>query len=105
MQKLPSRRAFLRRAFGTAAALQLPRPISALQAAEPDAGDRNPVRCDVLVIGAGASGLGAARSLADAGRSVIVLEARDRLGGRVWTNRAWRDAPVDLGASWIHGHL
>jgi monoamine oxidase len=52
----------------------------------------------VIVIGAGLSGLTAARSLADAGRAVIVLEARDRIGGRVWTEDG-----VDLGAHWIHG--
>lgn len=58
---------------------------------------------DVLVIGAGAAGLAAARTLHDAGRSVIVLEARQRLGGRVWTDRSWPGIPLDLGASWIHG--
>lgn len=57
----------------------------------------------VLVIGAGMAGLSAARSLRDAGAVVTVLEARDRIGGRVWTDRGWPDLPVDLGASWIHG--
>lgn len=57
---------------------------------------------DVAVIGAGVAGLTAARLLADAGRRVVVLEARDRIGGRVHTDR--RDGLVtDLGASWIHG--
>ncbi|WP_299869086.1 FAD-dependent oxidoreductase [uncultured Hoeflea sp.] len=58
---------------------------------------------DVIVIGAGMAGLAAARDLAARGLSVIILEARDRIGGRLWTSRAWPDAPVDLGASWIHG--
>src|SRR5436190_6347077 len=58
---------------------------------------------DVLVIGAGASGLAAARGLADAGRRVIVLEARDRIGGRVWTDRSFADIPVERGAEFIHG--
>jgi len=49
------------------------------------------------------AGLGAARTLADEGYDVLILEARDRLGGRVWTSRQWPDLPVDLGASWIHG--
>lgn len=57
----------------------------------------------VLVIGAGMAGLAAARILHDKGHDVTVLEARDRLGGRVWTSGKWPDAPVDLGASWIHG--
>jgi len=56
-----------------------------------------------LVIGAGIAGLAAARSLADAGRTVTVLEARNRIGGRIQTSRIWRGIPVDLGASWIHG--
>ncbi len=58
---------------------------------------------DVLVIGAGASGLAAARVLADAGRRVIVLEARERIGGRVWTDRAFAAIPVERGAEFIHG--
>jgi len=57
---------------------------------------------DVIVIGAGVAGLAAARLLAGAGRRVIVLEARDRIGGRLHTERA--DGRVtDLGGSWIHG--
>jgi monoamine oxidase len=57
----------------------------------------------VMVIGAGMAGIAAARALVDAGRSVIVLEARDRIGGRIWTNREWSGLALDLGASWIHG--
>lgn len=57
---------------------------------------------DTIVIGAGMSGVTAARMLADAGASVLVLEARDRIGGRMNTDRA-AGFPVDLGASWIHG--
>ena len=57
----------------------------------------------VIVVGAGVSGLAAARRLQDAGVKVLVLEGRDRLGGRVWTDRTWADAPLDMGASWIHG--
>jgi monoamine oxidase len=57
---------------------------------------------DVLVIGAGIAGLRAAEVLVGNGRRVIVLEARDRLGGRIYTDRSW-GVPVELGASWIHG--
>lgn len=57
---------------------------------------------DTIVIGAGMSGVTAARMLADAGASVLVLEARDRIGGRMNTDRS-AGFPVDLGASWVHG--
>lgn len=58
----------------------------------------------VLVIGAGVAGLSAARELRRLGYSVTVLEARDRIGGRVWTRRdPARGLALDIGASWIHG--
>lgn len=57
----------------------------------------------VLVIGAGIAGLTAARDLIRDGRQVTVIEARDRVGGRLSTDRTWQDMPLDLGASWIHG--
>lgn len=56
----------------------------------------------VVVVGAGVAGLGAARDLVAAGRPVVVLEARDRIGGRVWSVDMG-DAVVDLGGSWLHG--
>lgn len=56
----------------------------------------------IIVIGAGIAGLAAASRLAGRGHQVTVLEARPRLGGRTWTSAIWPDAPVDLGASWIH---
>lgn len=56
----------------------------------------------VIVIGAGAAGLGAARQLADADVAVTVVEGRDRIGGRVHTDTSL-GVPIDLGAGWIHG--
>jgi monoamine oxidase len=57
---------------------------------------------DVVVIGAGAAGIGAARRLVAAGRSVAVLEARDRVGGRAWTQATRLGVPIDLGCEWLH---
>ena len=56
----------------------------------------------VIVVGAGISGLAAARKLKDAGFTVTVLEAQDRVGGRLRSNRTLGVA-FDEGASWIHG--
>jgi monoamine oxidase len=58
---------------------------------------------DTLVIGAGAAGLAAARHLHDAGQTVLVIEARDRIGGRIWTDHTFADFPIELGAELIHG--
>ena len=59
---------------------------------------------DVIVVGAGIAGLAAARTLAEAGRRVAVIEARDRVGGRIYTMPASRGGlPVELGAEFIHG--
>lgn len=57
----------------------------------------------VIVIGAGAAGLTAGFEIQKAGHEVIVLEARDRIGGRVWSDRRDGQQSVDLGAAWIHG--
>jgi monoamine oxidase len=59
---------------------------------------------DVVIIGAGAAGLAAADTLRRAGKSVLVLEARERVGGRCWTHRMpGLDIPVELGAEFLHG--
>ena len=61
-------------------------------------------RCDVVVIGAGVAGLAAARRLTDAGVNVVVLEGRDRIGGRILTVRDERSpVPIELGAEFVHG--
>jgi monoamine oxidase len=63
-----------------------------------------PREADVIVVGAGAAGISAAVALAGRGLSVTILEARDRIGGRIFTVRdAKHQAPVELGAEFIHG--
>ena len=61
-----------------------------------------PSSVDVAIIGAGAAGLGAAHGLKDSGLSFIVLEARDRVGGRGHTIMASPDVTFDLGCGWLH---
>ncbi|MEM7599102.1 MAG: FAD-dependent oxidoreductase [Pseudomonadota bacterium] len=56
----------------------------------------------VGIIGAGMAGMGAAHDLVDAGIEVEIFEARDRIGGRTWTDHSL-GLPMDMGASWIHG--
>lgn len=57
----------------------------------------------ILIIGAGAAGLAAGRALLDAGCDLLILEARDRIGGRIYTDLSFADIPVELGAEFIHG--
>lgn len=84
-----SRRQFVRLAGAVAAASVLP-------ACSWGVGEK------VIVIGAGMSGLAAARRLLESGYRVTVLEARERIGGRIYTDDSL-GAPIDLGAAWIHG--
>ncbi len=56
-----------------------------------------------LIIGAGTAGLIAARDLVRMGEPVTVLEARERVGGRVYTNRSFSSIPIEFGAELIHG--
>lgn len=57
----------------------------------------------VIVIGAGVAGLAAAKDLKDAGYEVLVLEASDRIGGRVWTEYDFVNFPLENGAEFVHG--
>jgi len=61
-----------------------------------------PSTVDVAIIGAGAAGLGAAHALKDSGLSIVVLEARDRVGGRAYTIQAAPDVVFDVGCGWLH---
>jgi monoamine oxidase len=59
------------------------------------------IEADVCVVGAGYAGLTAALRLQQAGQEVVVLEARDRIGGRVWTQELDGGATIDRGAGWL----
>lgn len=61
-----------------------------------------PDTTSIVVVGAGMAGLAATRALDDAGWPVRIVEARDRIGGRVRTDRGW-GTTLEMGASWIHG--
>src|SRR5262245_38088291 len=58
--------------------------------------------CDILVIGAGAAGLAATRTLIERGVSALCIEARDRIGGRAWTDSETFGVPFDRGCAWLH---
>jgi monoamine oxidase len=61
------------------------------------------VRADIIVIGAGAAGIFAMRELVRAGLTAICLEARNRIGGRIFTRRSLSRHPIELGAEFVHG--
>ena len=77
---------------GAVAVAMSPRSIWAVDSAEPD----------VIIVGAGAAGLSAARTLLIAGLSVRVLEAADRIGGRAYTESETFGVPYDQGCHWLH---
>jgi len=88
-----NKRQFIKLALASAAGLSL-YPYGKARAAGFSA--------DVIVIGAGMSGLAAAKDLQSKGKKVILLEAQNAIGGRTVTDRSL-GVPLDLGASWIHG--
>ncbi len=105
MKKKITRRDFLKVAsIGTASAIALACGLLTPEVEEEEVvmSGNTSTNADVLVLGAGIAGLAAARTLVDEGWNVIILEARDRVGGRMWTDTTL-GVPLDLGASWIHG--
>lgn len=86
-----------RRAFLGSAAAFAATPALAQRAAGP-----LPREADIVVIGAGAAGIAAARRIAAANRKVVVLEAASQIGGRCITDSTTFEVPFDRGARWIH---
>jgi monoamine oxidase len=76
-------------------------PAAMTQASRPRRAQARGAGVDVVVIGAGFAGLVAARELGRAGLGVLVLEARDRVGGRTWTDRRLGH-DLELGGTWVH---
>ncbi len=60
-----------------------------------------PLRTDYVVVGAGFAGLAATKRLQDRGKSVALIEARDRVGGRVWNRTADDGTVVSVGGTWL----
>ena len=74
---------------------------AALPGIAPGATPRPPRKADVIVVGAGLAGLSAARELVRKGRSVVVLEARDRVGGRTLNHDLGKGQVVEIGGQWV----
>lgn len=63
-------------------------------------------RWDFIILGGGVAGLAAADALAESGAGILLIEARARLGGRIWTRRISRwPVPIELGAEFVHGRM
>jgi monoamine oxidase len=95
-----SRRTLIGTAAAGAAGAALPAVARAGESAKPSKAPV-PKTADVIVVGAGLAGLSAARAIARAGRSVIVLEARNRVGGRTWNRPLAGGSYVDAGAEFV----
>src|SRR4051812_47556702 len=87
-----------RRAFLSASAAWTLAPILSV----PASAAALPRDADIVVIGAGAAGIAAARRIQAAGRKVIVIEASGQIGGRCMTDATTFDAPFDRGGRWLH---
>ncbi|KAB1144802.1 FAD-dependent oxidoreductase [Streptomyces luteolifulvus] len=97
---LTSRRAILKAgaAAGALGAAGLASSGTAVAAGETEAGPRS---YDAIVIGGGFAGVAAARELKARGKRTLILEARDRVGGRAWSS-TFSGLPIEFGATWIH---
>jgi monoamine oxidase len=89
-----SRRTLIAGAAATAGAAALPEQAAAAKS-------KGPLKADVVVVGAGLSGLTAARRIIAAGHSAIVLEARNRVGGRTLNHSIGNGRVVEVGGQWI----
>src|SRR5947199_6473737 len=88
-------------ATGAAAAVPAAAQAAARKPANRQSGSRVPRRADVVVVGGGFAGLTAARQVAHAGHSVVVLEARDRVGGRVWNHHLGGGVVLERGGTFV----
>lgn len=77
-------------------------PFSTQEHHQPQRTAQMPDYVDVVVVGAGLSGLQAACNVHATGLSVLVLEAKDRVGGKTWSRPTTTGGTVDLGAAWIN---
>lgn len=77
--------------------------VSGCASTESDTSGNTANKLNVIIIGAGIAGLAAAKEMKKKGHTVTVLEARNRVGGRIWSDRSIPGAALDMGASWIHG--
>jgi monoamine oxidase len=91
-----------RRNFLSAAATFATLPVAVQVLGRAAWGAPLPREADIVVIGAGAAGIAAARRIVAAGRKVIVVEAANQVGGRCVTDNATFEVPFDRGARWIH---
>lgn len=96
------RRSFIKKSsLGASAGLLFPHLLSGCK--KNDLG-RFPEGFRIIVVGAGAAGLYAAKKMKEHGAHVVILEATGRIGGRIRKDEGFADFPIDLGAEWIHGN-